>query len=367
MVLKEVDLETVVDGDGHLNEDVQAIAHYMPEKFKQRLFSGSATLLNQLYPPIDHFHSANPVEVPEGSFAPVGVDGWIDFADDVGIDSAVLYPSHGLAYGKVVNRDWAVALAQAYNNWLYDTYLKRDSRFKAVGLIPMQEPGEAIKELRRCVEELGMVGAMLPSNGFKDHIGAKDYWPVYEEADRLKCAMAVHGGSHENFGFDHMNVYAPVHALGHPFGQMVGFAGVVFNGLLEKYPNVKWGFLEGGISWFMLCLERFDRSYETHIHQDPREELIQLGAGERVSDYIKRHIEGDRIYVGCEGNEPFIPAAVREAGPKFLFFSSDFPHEVNNEMCKHELEEVLEQEGIDDLAKAGIRHTNSEVFYRLKD
>ena len=82
-------------------------------------------------------------------------------------------PTHGLAYGNVVNRDWAVALAQAYNNWLYDTYLKRDSRFRAVGLIPMQEPGEAIKELRRCVEELGMAGAMLPSNGFKDHIGAK--------------------------------------------------------------------------------------------------------------------------------------------------------------------------------------------------
>jgi predicted TIM-barrel fold metal-dependent hydrolase len=177
--------------------------------------------------------------------------------------------------------------------------------------------------------------------------------------------MAVHGGSHENYGFDHMNVYAPVHALGHPFGQMIGFAGLIFNGVMDKFPNVKWGFLEGGISWFMLCLERFDRSYETHIHSDPREELIQLRAGERISDYIKRNIDEDRIYVGCEGNEPFIPAAVRAAGDKFLFFSSDFPHEVNNEMCKHELQEVLEQEGIDDAAKAGIRHANSETFYRL--
>ena len=70
MVLKEIDLETIVDGDGHLNEDIEAIAQYMPEKFKQRLFSGSATLLNQLYPPIDHFHSANARRGARGVICP---------------------------------------------------------------------------------------------------------------------------------------------------------------------------------------------------------------------------------------------------------------------------------------------------------
>ena len=86
-------------------------------------------------------------------------------------------PTTALSYGKIVSRDWAIATAQAYNDWLHDTYVKRDSRFHGVGLIPMQEPAEAVKELRRCVEDLGFVGAMLPSFGLPDHLGSKLYWP----------------------------------------------------------------------------------------------------------------------------------------------------------------------------------------------
>ncbi len=361
------DLETIIDGDGHLVEDLQGIADRMPSEIRRKYLGTTGTTLTRLFPPLDHFHSANPIETPPNSFAQVGYDGWLDFAEDLGIDSAVLYPTAALSYGKVVSRDWAIALAAAYNDWLYDTYMNGKRRFLGMGLIPMQEPEEAIKELRRCVEELGMPGAMLPSAGFKDQLGAKDFWPVYAEADRLGCALGVHGGAHEGFGFDHMNVYAPVHALGHPFGQMVGFAGIVFNGVMDKYPNVKWGFLEGGISWFLLCLERFDRSYETHIQYDPRNELIQLRPGERVSDYIKRHVADGRIYVGCEGTEPFVADAVKAAGGGLLFFSSDFPHEVNNEICKHEIQEILEADDITDSDKEGILHRNSINFYRIKN
>ena len=38
-----------------------------------------------------------------------------------------------------------------------------------------------------------MAGAMLPTRGLPNHLGAKEYWPVYEEADRLGCCLAVHG------------------------------------------------------------------------------------------------------------------------------------------------------------------------------
>ena len=53
------------------------------------------------------------------------------------------------------------------------------------------------------------------------------------------------------------------------------------------------------------------------------------------------------------GNKPFI-------------YSSDFPHEVNNETCKEEIAEVRESEKLSTEDKAAVLHGNAERFYGLK-
>ena len=348
----------VIDGDGHIFEDNEALAQYLPADYKR-----PRRTPDRWFPPLDRFHSFIG-ETPPGSFRQVGPDGWMEFMEDVGIETAVLYPTGGLAYGNVFHLDWAIALGRAYNDWLAEAYLRRSPRFKGMALIPMQEPEAAVVELRRAVEELGFVGAMLPSTGLKDHLGAKDYWPVYAEADRLGCALGVHGGAHGGLGFEHMNNYTPVGALGHPFGLLINFAGVLFNGVLDRFPNVRWGFMEGGVAWLLLGLERFERAHETHIQYNPRGELAPA-ADESVTAYIRKHVEAGRLYVGCEGDEPMLPAAVEAVGAGAFVFSSDFPHEVNNEMCKHEIEEVRESAALSEEAKAGVLHANAERFYGL--
>ena len=46
--------------------------------------------------------------------------------------SAVLYPTNGLSFGRVVSLDWAIELAKAYNDWMHDEYLSKSSRFQAL-------------------------------------------------------------------------------------------------------------------------------------------------------------------------------------------------------------------------------------------
>src|SRR5919198_2998439 len=163
----------IIDGDGHVMEDYSAIAARMPEQYRMRVSSGRGP-----YPPNDHLHAANSHFLPQGSFARVGREGWIDFMEDVGLTGAVLYPTAGLSFGRVVSRDWAIELARAYNDWMHDEYISKSSRFQALGLIPLQEPQEAVKELRRIVKELGFCGAMLPSTGVmgaQNHLGDEKY------------------------------------------------------------------------------------------------------------------------------------------------------------------------------------------------
>lgn len=350
----------VVDGDGHVMEDWEALLEYMPAAYRN-----SGRFKGRLFPPLDHLHSANLHELVPGAFKQVQADGWLEFMEDVGIDRAVLYTTGGLAVGKVINGDFAIDVCRAYNDWFHDAYLERSDRFQGLGLIPMQEPQEAVKELARIVGKLGFCGAMLPSTGLKGHLGSKEYWPVYAEADRLGCCMAVHGGAHEGLGMDYLTPYAPINGLGHPFGQMVCFAAFVFNGLFDRFPNMRVGFMEGGVGWLQTCLERFDRGWETHIQYDPRGDFIRLGAGETVSAHIARHIQEGRIFVGCEGTEPTLHQVMEFVGNRAFMFSSDFPHEVNNEYCKHEIGEIVANQHLTDDDKHAVLHGNAERFYRL--
>ena len=209
--------QKIIDGDGHVVEDIATLWKYMPEQYVGRSFSDARG--KSPFPPIDHMHTANRHFTPRGAFANVGREGWELFLDNVGIGTTVLYTSAGLAFGKIVSRDWAIELARAYNNWIYDTYVSKSPRFKAMGLIPFQEPAEAVIELRRIVRDLGFCGAMLPSMGANmPHLGSERYWPIYGEAERLGCAIAIHGGAHEGMLMDDLSPYAPVNALGHPMG-----------------------------------------------------------------------------------------------------------------------------------------------------
>ncbi|MSQ24891.1 MAG: hypothetical protein EXR49_01210 [Dehalococcoidia bacterium] len=351
----------VIDADGHLIEDVAAIEQRMPEPYRAR---AKGPLFN-LFPSLDHQHNSSLHIYPTGSLERPAVPGWRKFLTDTGISGTVLYPTMGLANGWIVSRDWSIDVSRAYNDWVHDTYVAADKRFQAMGILPVQDPDAAAAELRHIVKDLGMPGGVLPSNGVHPNLGDRAYWPLYKEADRLGAAIAIHGASYRGWGLDNLHPFAGVHALGHPFGLLLAFTGMVFNGIPDKFPNARFGFLEAGVSWLLVALERFDRSYSTHVQVDLRKQFLKLGKGETVQDYILRHIEAGRIFVGCEGMEIMLPDAVRIAGNKPFMFSSDFPHEVNTAMCTHEMNEILEHPRLAAADKAAIVGGNARRFYKI--
>jgi uncharacterized protein len=351
----------IIDGDGHILEDNAAIIAHMDAPYRE-----IAQRKGVIFPPLDHLHAGRAVETPpqRDQRPSVGPEGWLDFLDDVGIEWTVLYPTVALSYGKIVSLDYAVAASRAYNDWLYETYVKFNPRFKGMAIIPMQDPEEAAKELRRAVTELDMLGAMMPSNGLPQPLGAKMYWPVYAEADRLGCCLAVHGGAHDRFGMDHMNMYVPVHALGHPWGLTINCASIVYNGIFDRFPRVRMAFLEGGVAWLLLLLERLHASHETHFQYIPPDEF-GVREGEKPGDYIKKQIKDDRLFLGIETEELTMPFAVKVVGNQPFLYSSDFPHEVTNESCKHDLGELMESDEITEDDKAALLYRNAERFYKL--
>jgi predicted TIM-barrel fold metal-dependent hydrolase len=355
----------IIDSDGHIAEDSQAIIARMPQAYRDK---ARAQPFNP-FPPFDHLHAAHLVDMPPGAFnRNVGPKEWLEFLDEVGVEATVLYPTAGVASSNIVNPDWAIDATRAYNDWLHDTYLTQSPRFRGLALLPqaLLNSKAAVEELHRAVTKLGMCGAVLPSNSLHaPPLGSPVYYPTYEAADDLGCCVAIHGGVHGAMGMDGLDPYAAVHAIAHPLGQMISLASIVFNGVLEKFPKVKFGFLEGGVAWFLFCLERFDRSYDTHVMRDLRGSYLKLQSGEKVSDYIIRHTRTRRIFIGCEGGEPLLATAVNMVGNEPFMYSTDFPHEVNAQTCKKELAELLDSDTLSETDKDAILSCNAETFYGI--
>jgi predicted TIM-barrel fold metal-dependent hydrolase len=196
-----------------------------------------------------------------------------------------------------------------------------------------------------------MTGAMIPSNGLKRHISAKEFWPVFEEADRLGCVLAIHGGSYSDLGFNTFTVFPPTRALGMPMPLAIAMAGLIADGVFDKFPKLKIGFMEGGTSWIPMIIDRLEREMEY--------------GGLSIKRSPEEYFRSGQVFVGCEGNEKTLAYAIERVGPDPFMFASDFPHEISLDNCMGEINEILERKDIREEPKAAILGDNAKKFYAL--
>lgn len=70
-------------------------------------------------------------------------------------------------------------LCQLLNNDLAATIARHPRRFVGLGSLPMQAPKLAIKEMERCVKELGFPGVQIGSHINEWDLNAQELFPVY--------------------------------------------------------------------------------------------------------------------------------------------------------------------------------------------
>ncbi len=354
---------TIIDGDGHVFEDMAAIKKLMPGKFGEAFASGVLTD-RHLMPPHGAFHAMPVRSYGMEGREPPGVDGWFEFLQGVPIAHAVLYPTWGLHIGLERDDDFVPVLCRAYNDWVTQTYTSHPSgRFSGIALIPWQNPAEAAKEIRRAKLELGLVAGLAPSHGLTNHLGSSVYYPAYEAAEEVGLPISYHGAWHQGYGFDDLNTFAGAHALGHPFGLLITLAGMVFNGVYDKFPGLRTAYLEGGSAWMLLALERFVESYGAFQPVD-HGGMLRLKDGQKIDEYIISLMQAGRIMIGVEGGESQL-ATVADTADCFPFlYASDFPHEVDVDSCRHEIEE-FEEIGLTDEQMSLVLGDNARKFYSL--
>jgi len=348
----------VVDCDGHIVESVAEMAEYMDARTRRHALQGSRNRQG-VFPSIDGFHFALHDDQQTrrrrtaSNARPGSAEDWVAFLDQAKVERTVLFTSEGLSVGFIQSPRYAAAVCRAYNDYVHDRYARVSDRLRPMALIPMQDPQAAVAELRRAVRDLGLPGAMVPSTGLPLHLGHELYWPIYQAAAELDCVLGVHGGSNYGSGLDTFSNFTASHVLHHSVPLMTALVAFIYHGVYDRFPGVRFAFLEGGCGWLAFLLDRMERDENYFDAADqPRH---------RADTYLR----DGRILIGCEGSETSLSYVASRVGIEAFAYASDYPHEVDLPAAIHEIDEVAERADLTAADKAAVLGANARRFFRL--
>ena len=278
--------------------------------------------------------------------------------DTEGIDVAVLFRTFGAHVIALdgMDGDLALAICQAFNNWLRDFCSADPSRLKGAAQLPMHDVGKAVLEARRAVEELNLSALVLPSNPVNRRPWYDPYYePLWAEAEKLGvpvCFHGIHGAYQQHIGNRFLGSFVVAHAATHPIELMLDVAGIICGGALERHPNLRAGFLEGNCSWLPWWLWRLDEEWEKFGPWEP----TKLSG--TPTDYFKR-----QGFASVDVDEYLAAHVIDQLGDDNLVLSTDYPH--HDSSYPHALDIFLSTEGFSQETRAKILWDNCARLYGL--
>jgi len=252
--------------------------------------------------------------------------------DGIGRQVLIFHTSH-IFYGAETRL--AIRTASKYNDGLAEMIAScsQPSRYLGAAPLPMQDSEAAADEAERVVKELKMPVVVIGTNVRGKNLDLPEFWPFFKRINELGIPVIVHSdgltafqthpAAGERTGWWERGPFAVDHPicwmLGHPFEHMIAIARLIYSGLLDRFPSLRFIFEEGNIGYALYLFDRLEEGWEFG-------ELIH---GERV------HLRGpkkhpleylEHFHWAVESEDSLIGEAIKRWGAERILFSSDYPH-----------------------------------------
>jgi predicted TIM-barrel fold metal-dependent hydrolase len=344
------DYMNIISVDDHLIEHPRVWQDRLPEKYKEAgptiieddqghhvwRFEGAIFPqigLNAVAGKDPHDYGMEPVRYDDmipGCFDP---SQRVKDMDLDGVHAALCFPSFpgfgGGVFQRATDKDLALACVQAWNDFNIDEWCATDpDRFIPLGLVPTWDPELVVKEIERLAEKgcrtITFPDAPVPLGLPSFHT---DNWErVWDACEAADMPVSLHFGSGGFVpGFSFMGEHvgkdnAPFAVAIAVFGtnSMWSMTDILFSGMLQRHPNLKFMLSEGGIGWIPYLLERIDYTWERHRwYQNIDKET-------RPSDLFRKHIWG------CFIDDYHGVGSRYEIGLDRILIEIDYPHSDSN-------------------------------------
>jgi aminocarboxymuconate-semialdehyde decarboxylase len=209
----------------------------------------------------------------------------------------------------------AIRLARLVNDAFARVVAEKKRRFAALATLPLCDPAASVVELKRAMQELRLPGAMLFSNINGVALSDQRFWKLYELANEQGAVLHIHPTN--PVGVEAMLDYWLMPLVGFLMDTTLAAAGLVFSGVPERFPRIRWvlSHLGGAIPYLA---ERLDRGFEAF--EECRKNIAQS-----PSVYLKR------FYFDTVNFDPrAIDLAVGFAGADHILAGSDYPHQIGS-------------------------------------
>jgi predicted TIM-barrel fold metal-dependent hydrolase len=198
-----------------------------------------------------------------------------------------------------------VALYRSYNRWLAEIWKKAPERLRWVVAPPLLNMEQAFAELR-FGKENGACGVFVCGLEAERRLSDTYFFSLYEEASRLDLPICVHSGNasfavHDFFIHDSGFSKFKLAVVG-------AFHTVIFDQIPERFPKLKFGFIEVSAQWIPYVVRDLGRRFKRR--------------GRQLSENLLRD---NRIYVACETTDD-LGYVVQYAGEENLVIGSDYGH-----------------------------------------
>lgn len=228
--------------------------------------------------------------------------------DKMGVEKQVLSAvGHGFFYDQAAEA--ALGCCRKTNDGIARAVSAYPDRFIGMGTLPMQDVKRSISELERIREDHDFKSIEIGSNINGKNLEHPDFWPLYEKAQALQTVIFVHPT--RPVGMERMNNYYMPNVAGYPNETSMTIAGLIFGGVLEKFPELKLVFSHGG-GGAPFVKERWQHAYnstpECRVMPKP------------PNEYFKH------LYFDCivYGSDPLV-YLVQTVGAERVLLGSDYP------------------------------------------
>ena len=225
--------------------------------------------------------------------------------------------------------DLCYAAAQAHNRMMV-WFCSVDRRFLGTGYVPLADFDRAIATAREAIE-LGCKALLIPSRcpagHSPSHIAFDPIWAMAQEAG---LPILFHVGGEEKLNPDYFDNGLPrvkdfhggeenftsVSYMPIPHSVMLTLAALIIDGVLDRFPRLKFGAIELGADWVPGWMRSMDSAALAFIKNEDR--LKNLSA--KPSEIVRRQV---RVTPYPHEDVGWI---IANAGEEVCLFSSDYPH-----------------------------------------
>jgi aminocarboxymuconate-semialdehyde decarboxylase len=112
--------------------------------------------------------------------------------------------------------------------------------------LPMQDAGLAIKEIDRVGSIPTVRGIQTGGNINGTNLDSPDLDPIWAALADADLPVLMHPGITGMAAADRLRSYGLINLIGNPLETTIAIASLIFGGVLERHPDLRFGFVHGG-------------------------------------------------------------------------------------------------------------------------